>query len=244
MESQVRDESKSEFNLLLGCTGSVASLKIPLLLDEIQAYSSVKNVIVHVRLIPTKHSTHFFDLSAVQSHPLLQDSVHSPPLPLDAVNSDSPPERAVNSHPRLQGVITDEDEWTSWQSRGDPVSHIEHRKWADALLIAPLGTNTLAKLATGICDNLLTCVVRAWDIKACREGRKPVMFAPAMNTCMWNHPVTEEQIRKLASFGFEEIPPIEKMLASGDKGAGAMEECRHIAEKIVDRLLILKRDDG
>jgi len=243
MESEVQDESKLEFNLLMGCTGSVASLKIPLLLKEIHDYSAVKNVIVHARLIPTKHSTHFFDLSAVKLHPLLQGvvSFHSHP---DAVNSDSHLEHAVNSHPRLRGVFMDEDEWTSWQSRGDPVLHIELRKWADALLIAPLGTNTLAKLATGICDNLLTCVVRAWDIKACREGRKPVMFAPAMNTCMWNHPVTEEQIRKLASFGFEEIPPIEKMLASGDEGAGAMEECRHIAEKIVDRLLILKRLNG
>lgn len=48
---------------------------------------------------------------------------------------------------------------------GDPVVHIELRRWADALVIAPLSANTLAKLAGGLCDNLLTCVVRAWDVR-------------------------------------------------------------------------------
>ena len=46
---------------------------------------------------------------------------------------------------------------------GDPVLHIELRRWADVLLLAPLSANTLAKAASGLCDNLLTCVVRAWD---------------------------------------------------------------------------------
>ncbi len=46
---------------------------------------------------------------------------------------------------------------------GDPVLHIELRRWADVLVLAPLSANTLAKVAHGLCDNLLTCVVRAWD---------------------------------------------------------------------------------
>ncbi len=46
---------------------------------------------------------------------------------------------------------------------GDPVLHIELRRWADVLLVAPLSANTLAKMANGLADNLLTCVVRAWD---------------------------------------------------------------------------------
>ena len=211
MESEGKD-----FNLILGCTGSVASIKVTLLLDEICAFSSSKNARVNVRLIPTQHAVHFFDLPALKS-----------------------------SHPHLlEGVFTDEDKWSSWRGRGDPVLHIELRKWADALLIAPLDANTLAKLAKGMCDNLLTCVVRAWDIKACREGRKPVLFAPAMNTFMWDHPLTGEQIGILKGFGFEEIPPIEKVLICGDKGAGAMEESRKIAKIVVDKLLALNRDDG
>lgn len=54
-----------------------------------------------------------------------------------------------------------EDEWHAWKEVGDPVLHIELRRWADCLLIAPLSANTLAKIAQGFCDNLLTCVVRS-----------------------------------------------------------------------------------
>ena len=196
---------KTDFNLLIGCTGSVASLKIPLLIDEIAESATRRGLQLTIRLVPTKCSTHFFDLAAVKTHP------------------------------RLESVLTDEDEWSSWRQRGDPVLHIELRKWADAMLIAPLDANSLAKLACGICDNLLTCVVRAWDVKKCAE--KPLFFAPAMNTCMWDHPLTEEQIGKLKSWGFREIPPVEKILVCGDKGAGAMEESAKIAEIIVDFFL-------
>ena len=54
----------------------------------------------------------------------------------------------------------DEEEWREWKVVGDPVMHIELRRWADCLVIAPLSANTLAKAAQGLCDNLLTCVVR------------------------------------------------------------------------------------
>jgi len=52
-------------------------------------------------------------------------------------------------------IMTDNDEWSSWKQRGDPVLHIDLRNWADVLLIAPLDANTMAKIANGICDNLL-----------------------------------------------------------------------------------------
>lgn len=79
----------------------------------------------------------------------------------------------------------------------------------------------------GICDNLLTCVVRAWDVK------KPLLFCPAMNTHMWDHPITAEQIMKLKSFGYHEIPCISKTLICGDSGTGAMAEVKTIMDKIV-----------
>lgn len=60
-------------------------------------------------------------------------------------------------------VAGDEDEWHAWQTVGDPVLHIELRRWADVYVIAPLSANTLAKLANGLCDNIVTCVARAWD---------------------------------------------------------------------------------
>ncbi len=61
--------------------------------------------------------------------------------------------------------LEDLDEETRWTKRGDPVLHIELRKWADALVIAPLSANTLAKISSGICDNLLTLVCRCWDMR-------------------------------------------------------------------------------
>ena len=57
------------------------------------------------------------------------------------------------------GRVYAPSEWRAWKTVGDPVLHIDLRRWADVLLIAPLSANTLAKLANGMCDNLLTCVV-------------------------------------------------------------------------------------
>lgn len=124
-------------------------------------------------------------------------------------------------------LYCDADEWAKWRGRGDPVLHIELGKWADVLLIAPLDANTLAKISQGLCDNLLTCVVRAWDIK------KPLLFCPAMNTRMWEHPLTATQISTLKSWGYIEIPCIAKTLMCGDTGLGGMAEL----DTIVNTLL-------
>ncbi|XP_025066343.1 phosphopantothenoylcysteine decarboxylase isoform X3 [Alligator sinensis] len=99
-----------------------------------------------------------------------------------------------------------------WKDRSDPVLHIDLRRWADLMLVAPLDANTLAKIANGICDNLLTCVIRAWDMT------KPFLFCPAMNTAMWEHPITAEQIERLKGFGYTEIPCVVKRLVCGDEG--------------------------
>jgi phosphopantothenoylcysteine decarboxylase len=77
--------------------------------------------------------------------------------------------------------------------RDDLVMHIELRRWAHVLVIAPLDANTLAKLANGLADNCLTCVWRAWDTS------RPVVLAPAMNTLMWEHPLTRRHLRQLAA---------------------------------------------
>ena len=96
-------------------------------------------------------------------------------------------------------VFADADEWR-WQSRGDSVLHIQLRQWADVAVVAPLSANTLAKAALGLCDNLATCVLRAWD------WRKPLVVAPAMNTMMYEHPVTHEHLGRLCGFARPERP--------------------------------------
>jgi phosphopantothenoylcysteine decarboxylase len=156
-------------------------------------------------------------------------------------------------------VILDEDEWPGrdagrrWE-RGEPVRHIELRRWADLFLIAPLDANTLAKLAGGLCDNCLTCVWRAWD------PARPVVLAPAMNTFMWQHPITRRHLRQIArDAGLNSAPdsldetavtaaineqcpllrivaPQVKTLACGDEGVGAMAEIAEIVAAVHDRL--------
>ncbi|KAJ7564438.1 hypothetical protein O6H91_02G017600 [Diphasiastrum complanatum] len=115
-------------------------------------------------------------------------------------------------------LYSEEDEWSGWKKLGDTVLHIELRKWADALLIAPLSANTLAKIAGGICDNLLTSVVRAWDFS------KPVFVAPSMNTFMWDSPFTVRHLTAIEELGVIIISPTSKKLACGDIGVGAMAE--------------------
>ena len=104
-------------------------------------------------------------------------------------------------------LLSDEDEWRSRAKEEDPL-HVELRKWADMMLVAPLSANTLAKVANGMCDNLITCVARAWDFKGAPDNlEKPLVVAPAMNACMWEHPITKKQLKALDDLGVWIVPP-------------------------------------
>lgn len=107
--------------------------------------------------------------------------------------------------------------------------HLKLRRWADVVLIAPLSANTLAKLSNGICDNLLTSLMRALD-----TSRTKVYIFPAMNTHMWDHPFTAKQLDVLKSIGYNQVGPIGKLLACGDIGLGAMTEWQDIVKLVVD----------
>jgi phosphopantothenoylcysteine decarboxylase len=217
-------------NILLGVTGSVAALRTPLLHDEL------KRAGYHVKVVATQAALYFFD-------PAVIDPLH--------------PERPERN-PEV--VVVDEDEWPGRQSgqryqREDPVLHIELRRWADVLLIAPLDANTLAKLANGLADNCLTCVWRAWD------PARPVVLAPAMNTLMWEHPLTGRHLRQLAADAgggvasadvsadhlilwintacpkLRIVAPQSKRLACGDVGVGGLASVEEI-------LAVLRTIDG
>uniref|UniRef100_A0A668VEZ6 Phosphopantothenoylcysteine decarboxylase n=1 Tax=Oreochromis aureus TaxID=47969 RepID=A0A668VEZ6_OREAU len=183
-------KTSGTFNVLVGVTGSVAALKLPLLVSQLLELSRVD-----VRVVTTEHAKHFYN----------------------------PAEVSVK-------IYSDKDEWELWKQRSDPVLHIELRRWADLLVIAPLDANTLGKIASGICDNLLTCVVRAWDTS------RPLLFCPAMNTAMWLHPITAQQVSKLKEFGYVEIPCIAKKLVCGDEGKGAMAEVSTIVSLVKEYL--------
>lgn len=187
--------------VLVGASGSVAAVRIPRLLTQLQ------DIGADVRLIVTDCGNHFI--------------------------------RAEETIPEGITIYTDADEWRNWSRLSDPVLHIVLRKWADMLIIAPASANTLAKLANGLCDNLLTCVVRAWPLK-CIDA-KPLLVAPAMNTYMWQHPITKTHLATLATFGISIISPISKRLACGDEGIGAMEEVPNIVSRII---VSLKESSG
>jgi phosphopantothenoylcysteine decarboxylase len=114
----------------------------------------------------------------------------------------------------------------SYFERTDRVLHIDLRNWADILVIAPISANTLAKISNGYCDDLLTNVARAWDFN------KKFIVAPAMNSKMWNHPITAEQINKISSWGIEVVYPQSKLLVCKEEGIGAMAQIDSIIERI------------
>jgi phosphopantothenoylcysteine decarboxylase len=213
-------------NVLLGVTGSVAAIRVPAL------YAALRARGWSVRIVATRASLSFFD-----------------PLAIEPRSGEAPG--------RNGDIITvDEDEWPAGRlyQRGEPVLHIELRRWADLFLIAPLDANTLAKLAVGISDNCLTCVWRAWD------PSRSVVLAPAMNTLMWQHPQTRRHLRQIAADAglnhlpeyldeagcikainelgtrFRIVPPQVKTLACGDEGIGAMAEVDEIVAVVGDRL--------
>ena len=82
---------------------------------------------------------------------------------------------------------------------GEWNNHVELGLWADLFIIAPASANTLAKIANGLSDNLLTAVYLS--------AKCPVYFAPAMDLDMWKHEATQNNIQKLQSYGNTLIPP-------------------------------------
>jgi phosphopantothenoylcysteine decarboxylase/phosphopantothenate--cysteine ligase len=101
-------------------------------------------------------------------------------------------------------------------------NHVELGRWADVMLIAPLSCNTLAKMASGLCDNLL---MAAYLSAVC-----PVVVAPAMDEDMWRHPATQNNLQRIQSFGNTVIPVERGELASGLFGDGRMAEPETIVE--------------
>lgn len=105
-------------------------------------------------------------------------------------------------------------------------SHVDLGRWADVFLIAPATANTLAKMATGIADNLLMAVYLS--------AKCPVFFAPAMDLDMFSHPTTVANIKKLEENGNMLIEPVTGELASGLVGAGRMEEPEKMLKVLQD----------
>lgn len=112
-------------------------------------------------------------------------------------------------------------------AKEENIKHVELTEWADICVIAPLTANTLSKIAGGICDNLLTTVICALP------QAKKIIFAPAMNTNMWQNPIIQENVDKLKKLKrYIFLNPQSGLLACGDYGEGRMLSPEEIYKKI------------
>lgn len=126
----------------------------------------------------------------------------------------------LSERPALSDFFkSDQGEWNN---------HVHLGLWADLIVIAPAGANTLAKMAHGICDNLLMSVILS--------ARCPVFVAPAMDLDMWTHPSTQANIKTLSERGVNLIDPEVGSLASGLEGKGRMAEPESIAQVLSTHL--------
>jgi phosphopantothenoylcysteine decarboxylase/phosphopantothenate--cysteine ligase len=110
----------------------------------------------------------------------------------------------------------------------DP-QHIALTERAELMLVAPATMNMLAKVAHGLCDDLVSLMISA---SAC-----PVVFAPAMNNRMWDNPINQENIAKLTKLGYRFIGPEEGWLACRNVGQGRLSEAPKIVEEVTKLLM-------
>ncbi|KAJ1326281.1 phosphopantothenoylcysteine decarboxylase [Microdochium nivale] len=198
--------SDDKIHLLLAASGSVATIKLPLIVKTLsERYHSQPGGGggLSIRILLTPSATRFLAGQAAEQPTLA----------------------SLLDIPGVDGIHLDEDEWREPWRRGNAILHIELRRWADMLVVAPLSANTMAKIVNGFADGILTSVVRAWDARGeldndvvrgggeaagsdnsrtlvattrqRRTQKKRIIVAPAMNTAMWRHPITAKQLRVL-----------------------------------------------
>ncbi|MDP5231032.1 MAG: bifunctional phosphopantothenoylcysteine decarboxylase/phosphopantothenate--cysteine ligase CoaBC, partial [Cellulophaga sp.] len=123
----------------------------------------------------------------------------------------------------LSSFVKEDNDGISWNN------HVDLGLWADFMIIAPATANTLSKMASGSCDNLLLATYLS--------AKCPVYFAPAMDLDMYQHPSTKVSFEKLSSFGNIMIPATSGELASGLYGEGRMAEPEEIVTFIKQHII-------
>lgn len=114
------------------------------------------------------------------------------------------------------GIFDEQDTWD--------ISHISLAQKANLILIAPATANIIAKLAHGLCDDLLSCTVCA--------SKAVVLIAPAMNENMYKNKITQSNMAKLKSCGYKFIAPVSGLLACGEVGVGCLAETEEIVKQV------------
>ncbi len=104
------------------------------------------------------------------------------------------------------------------------IEHISLAQKADLVLIAPATANIIAKIASGLCDDLLTCVVCA--------TKAPVVLCPAMNENMYQNKIVQDNIKRLKSLGYKFVEPRQGRLACGKVGLGCLAEVETVVKEV------------
>lgn len=209
-------------NILLGMTGSVATTIAPRIVAAMEGVLNASDV----KVIMTPSACMFYEAHSLQRRSSVKvltekdEWAWETGLKTEHVYDDG--HRVVL--PKPEPVITDR-----WE-KGFPILHIELAKNSSVLVVAPASANTIAKMANGIADNLLTSVFLAWNTT------RPVIVAPSMNTRMWTSKVTQRNIHTLLEMGVVIVPPIFKTLACGDVGEGAMAMTEDITRAVNNNL--------
>ncbi|MFA5287580.1 MAG: flavoprotein [Candidatus Omnitrophota bacterium] len=128
--------------------------------------------------------------------------------------------QSISGNKVYRGLFDCTDTWE--------IEHISLAKKADLILLAPATANIIAKIAAGICDDLLTCIVLA--------TKAPVLIAPAMNENMYRNKITQDNIVKLKKLGYIFISPREGKLACGDLGMGCLADIDTIIKEVKGNL--------
>ena len=111
------------------------------------------------------------------------------------------------------------------------IEHIDIGKETDIFLVAPASANTIAKLAMGLADNMVTGTALALP------QRTKKLLAPAMNTIMLEHPATQRNLKLLQDYGYQIIQPRHATLACGDQGSGALATVESIVKAVKEHCL-------
>jgi phosphopantothenoylcysteine decarboxylase / phosphopantothenate---cysteine ligase len=127
--------------------------------------------------------------------------------------------QSLSRRPVLSNLWQDGEQWTQ---------HVQTAEWADLILIAPATAHTMARLAHGLCDDMLSAIVLS--------ARCPLAIAPAMDLQMYAHPATQANIERLRTFGYQFIAPESGYLASGLEGQGRLASPENIVAQVAQML--------
>jgi len=192
--------------ILLGVSGGIAAYRA---LDVVRAATGAGHV---VRVIQTPSSLRFVgaaSFAAVTGAPVLTEEWERDPA---------------------RGAFPDQE-----MPQHDPISHLELVRNADVYLVAPATANTVAKLAAGLADNLLTSAALAVDV--------PLVVAPAMNDKMWHHPATQANVALLAERGATVIEPgLGRLASRGEEGRGRLPSPPELME-VVEQVLAARFEE-